>query len=195
VANPNVTPKISRAEMERMRRAGFRIREIAERAGVSRQTMGAYLRGINPDPGCEPLHEPRLRKEVPDNIAEILERLYWLENKSQQDIASELGETRSTIARWFKHFGITQRSRSEAIKLAYKQDPLRKPTPPVPTHDQAVAAAQASVEARREAGTLKPQLAKAARNSAKKRAKPAPKKRHIPQPLPHQKPRVKKKVA
>lgn len=112
--------QISRAEIFRLRRAGHSISDIAERAGLGRETVAGLCRkeGVHPP---EPLRTKRRLRHPLAPTHEELARLYWEEGMSQEDIANHIGVDRSRISYWMNHYGIMRRTRSVQIKAGIEK--------------------------------------------------------------------------
>lgn len=108
--------RISNGEMIAMRKAGFAIQKIADRAGLPRTTVGSRLRawGVVPE-------EKVIFSKLSQSVYDELDRLYWIEQMSTQEIAEHLDMAASKVADRMRRGGIARRSKSEAILLANRR--------------------------------------------------------------------------
>jgi hypothetical protein len=131
-----------------MRRAGFTIREIAERSGVGYATMQSrlYRWGIKPD------FAPPPPMRLGASLANEMETLYWEHEMSISDLADYYKISPGRVADRMRRLGIARRGRADAIRLAMtkgKGNRLPMPTGCNPT--TAGVASGVARRARREA--------------------------------------------
>lgn len=115
---------ISDEKMTEMRKAGYTIDFIAEKAGLHPSTVGSRFRswGVKPD------YPIVAAARVDDNLYTVIDRLYWQENRTMQEIGEIVGLTESTVRWHMMQGGIPRRSREEHAKMAWdrgRQDRTR----------------------------------------------------------------------
>jgi hypothetical protein len=135
------------AESMAMRRAGFTIREIAERAGVGYATMQSrlYRWGIKAE------FNP-VRMRLTGSLAEEMHTLYWERGLSISDLADYYRISPGRVADRMRRLGIGRRERADAIRLAMaKGKGNRLPLPAGCDPVQAGIASGAARRARRDA--------------------------------------------
>ena len=118
--------KIPISEQIAMRRAGFTITAIAQRAGIHESTLRSRFKQWGIVPEGPVMYSSRT---LTAEYAELLDRMYWLEGMSTADIGKALGKSPTRILNQMRDLGIPRRERSEAVKLAIKTDPRKGERP------------------------------------------------------------------
>lgn len=122
--------KITVAEQIRLRRAGFKVSDIARLAGVSQSTMCRRLQtwGVVPDEKVVHLRRPRQRKL--DGMEDEVRRLHWEENLSTRQIADLFGVSKMAVTNFMHAREIEVRPHAEATALRFATNPPDRPANP-----------------------------------------------------------------
>lgn len=103
--------------MVEMRKAGFAISDIAQKAGMRPETVASRFRTWGVQPEFPVVPKPR----ISESIYEVIRRLYWDEGLTIEEIAEIRGCHATTIRHHMVQGGIPRRNNSEGQKIAWQK--------------------------------------------------------------------------